>query len=167
MSETLIQWWNSVNAETAVATVIAVLFVLIPASIALYRIIASNDRKALVLEKEAHEKTRSDLLDALDEVQCMEAKVAELRERLSVYERQWAQQKNWKNQTLNDAEQYVLVAFAQDKLSLIRESKKFSGQRIDLAKNTLSEKGFLKHGTMGLYISPDGRKWLDDNQLLD
>jgi len=167
MNETIIQWWNAVNAETAIATAIAVLIVLIPVSIALFRLISSNDRKALALEKEAHEKTNFERQEFADEVHRMQDRETELLARLAVYEKQWAQKKDWKNQTLNDAEQYVLVAFAQDKLSVIRESKKYSSQRIDLAKNTLSEKGFLKSGTMGLHISADGRKWLDENRLLD
>lgn len=57
-------------------------------------------------------------------------------------------------------------ALGISKSALLKAAEK-QQKRGNLISPRRSEKGFLKHGTMGLYISPDGRKWLDKNQLLD
>ncbi len=165
---------RSINWPTAITTVVAI----VPILIGLYKLIAAHDVRALRAEREAHDNTKKELNNARGQYLRMKAHrdslKAENAELVNINE---AANKKSNKPELTDEETRVLKALSEDRMYELRRpsyyerrsltGEQMSDQRITLAMDRLRELGFVGRGVEGAFVKPEGRKWLDDNGMLE
>ncbi len=72
----------------------------------------------------------------------------------------------WQYVELSEEEKTVLISISKDQLSRLYESKIISDQRIQLAKDRLTNIQFIDEGPGGFYALQSGREWLNAKGLL-
>jgi hypothetical protein len=106
--------------------VIAFVVVTTPIVIALFKLIAAHDRRALVAEKEAHQQTKSEIKE-------LKIELDKLRHHeIEASANPHTEHETWKEIELSEEEQMVLVAISSGYFNRLVRSNRITQQRYNL-----------------------------------